>query len=94
MKYRCYHKTNKLCECDGQTNYQASKVDEVITEIMHQIFANMKGAPEEEKFKVIMQKKKRVYQATAQKPSFNTEKNKRQLEVLQLEIGKTLLGDR
>lgn len=53
VKYHCYHKTNKLCECDGQTNYQA----------------------------------------TAKKASFNIEKNKRQLEVLQLEIGKTLLGD-
>ena len=93
VKYRCYHKSNKLCDCDGQTNYQASRVDEVVIEIIHQIFANMKGAPEEEKFKEIMQKKKRAYRATAKKASYNIEKNKRQLEILQLEIGKTLLGD-
>lgn len=93
VKYRCYHKSNKLCDCDGQTNYQASRVDEVVIEIIHQIFANMKDAPEEEKFKEIMQKKKRAYRATAKKASYNIEKNKRQLEILQLEIGKTLLGD-
>ena len=93
VKYRCYHKTNKLCECDGQTNYQASRVDEVVMEIMRQMFANMNGAPEEEKYKEIMQKKKRAYRATAKSTSFNIEKNKRQLEILQLEIGKTLLGD-
>ena len=71
VKYRCYHKSNKLCDCDGQTNYQASRVDEVVIEIIHQIFANMKGAPEEEKFKEIMQKKKRAYRATAKKASYN-----------------------
>ena len=57
------------------------------------IFANMKGAPEEEKFKEIMQKKKRAYRATAKKASYDIEKNIRQLKMFQLEIGKTLLGD-
>lgn len=46
LKYRCYHKANKLCECDGQTNYIAAKVDEAVCQIMRQLFANMAGAPE------------------------------------------------
>ena len=93
VKYRCYHKTNKLCECDGQTNYKAARIDEIVTGIMRQMFANMKGAPEEEKLKEIMQKKRKAYRAAVKKASYNIEKNKRQLEILQLEIGKTLLGD-
>lgn len=47
LKYRCYHKANKLCECEGQTNYVASRVDEAVC----------------------------------------------QLEILQMEIGKSLVGD-
>ena len=40
-----------------------------------------------------MQKKRKAYRAAVKKASYNIEKNKRQLEILQLEIGKTLLGD-
>lgn len=54
LKYRCYHKANKLCECDGQTNYIAAKVDEAVSQIMRQVFENMAGAPEEEKYKEIL----------------------------------------
>ena len=33
LKYRCYHKANKLCECEGQTNYIAARVDEAVCQM-------------------------------------------------------------
>ncbi|MCD8197934.1 MAG: recombinase family protein [Lachnospiraceae bacterium] len=93
LKYRCYHKANKLCECDGQTNYIASKVDETVCRIMRQVFENMSGAPEEDKYKEILKKQQAAHTAKRRKIMFELKKNRRQLEVLQTEIGKTLLGD-
>lgn len=90
-KYRPDWKIIKEFEEKGVSGFKVSAKDR--DAIMLQIFANMKGVPEEEKFKEIMQKKKRAYRATAKKASYNIEKNKRQLKMFQLEIGKTLLGD-
>lgn len=93
LKYRCYHKANKLCECDGQTNYIAAKIDKAVTQIMCQVFANMDGAPEEEKYKELLKKQQAAHIAGRRKIVLELEKNKKQLEVLQTEIGKTLLGE-
>lgn len=93
LKYRCYHKANKLCECDGQTNYIAAKVDEAVSEIMRQVFANMEGAPEEEKYKQILRKQQAAHTASRRKITFELEKNQKQLDALQAEIGKTLTGE-
>lgn len=93
LKYRCYHKANKLCECGGQTNYVAARVDEAVSEIMRQVFANMDGAPEENRYKEILKKQQAAHKASRRKISMELEKNRKQLEVLQMEIGKTLLGD-
>ena len=93
LKYRCYHKANKLCECEGQTNYIAAKVDEAVSQIMRQVFESMDGAPEEEKYKEVLKKQQAAHIASRRKIAFDLEKNKKQLEVLQTEIGKTLLGE-
>ena len=93
LKYCCYHKSRKLCECDGQTNYIAAKVDEAVCRIMRQVFANMAGAPEEEKYKEILKKQQAAHNAGRRKVSLELDKNRKQLEALQEEIGKTLLGD-
>lgn len=93
LKYRCYHKANKLCECDGQTNYIAAKVDEVVSQVIRQVFANMAGAPEEDKYMEILKKQQAAHNASRRRISLGLDKNRKQLEVLQEEIGKTLLGE-
>ena len=67
LKYCCYHKSRKLCECDGQTNYIAAKVDEAVCQIMRRMFANMAGAPEEEKYKDILKKQQAAHNASRRK---------------------------
>lgn len=93
IKYSCYHKSRKLCECDGQTTYQADKVDKIIRQIIHRIFSCMEGAPEEERLQQILKKQMAGNQAIQKKITFNLEKDREQLKKLQLEIGKTLTGD-
>ena len=93
LKYCCYHKSRKLCECEGQTNYVAEKVDEAVSQVMWQVFAGMVGAPEEEKYREILRKQQAAHAASRRKFVLVLEKNRKQLEVLQEEIAKTLLGD-
>ena len=93
IKYSCYHKSRKLCECDGQTTYQADKVDEIVRQIIHRIFSCMDGAPEEEKLQQILKRQIAGNRAMQKKIDVELDKNRGQLTKLQLEIGKTLTGD-
>lgn len=92
-KYSCYHKSRKLCECDGQTTYLADKVDETVSQIMRKIFGGMGGAPEEEKLQQWYKKQMAGNRATQKKLELEIRKNKDQLKKLQKEIGKALSGE-
>ena len=93
VKYSCYHKTHKLCKCDGQSTYQADRVDEVVRQIIRRIFSCMDGAPEEEKLQALFKRQMAGNRATQKKLDLELTKNREQLTKLQLEIGKTLTGD-
>ena len=93
IKYSCYHKSRKLCKCDGQTTYQADRVDEFVSRIMRKIVNCMDGAPEEEKLQAMFKRQIAGNRATQKKLELELTKNREQLTKLQLEIGKTLTGD-
>ena len=93
IKYSCYHKSRKLCKCDGQTTYQAEKVDGMVTQIIQKIFECMSGAPEEEKIQETFRRRIAGNRATQKKFSFELGKNREQMTKLQMEIAKTLTGD-
>ena len=93
IKYSCYHKSHKLCQCDGQTTYQADRVDSAVSQIIHRIFSCMDGAPEEEKLQLLLKKQMAGNRATQKKLTLELKKSEEQLSKLQLEIGKTLTGD-
>lgn len=42
--YKCYNRTQHKERCDGQTTYRAERVDAVLNEILHDIFAKAKQA--------------------------------------------------
>ena len=93
IKYCCYHKSRKLCQCDGQTTYHADRVDETIQQIIRKIFSCMNGAPEEEKLQAMFKRQMAGNRAMQKKLDLELTKNQEQLEKLQLEIAKTLTGD-
>ena len=59
IRYVCYNKTRKRCDCDGQTGYTMKILDSMVEDIIHQLFDKMKSIPESE---VVSQK----YQETVQ----------------------------
>ncbi len=93
IKYSCYHKSRKLCECDGQTTYQAVQVDEIVSQIIRKIFAGMSGTPEAEQLEEIFKRQVTANQTEQKRLSLKLKKDKEQLEKLQQEIGKALMGD-
>lgn len=92
-KYACYHKSRKLCECDGQTTYQADQIDKIITQIIRKLFSCMTGAPEEEKLQLLFKQQIARNRAEQKKATLEISKSKDQLAKLQMEIGKSLTGD-
>ena len=93
IKYACYHKSRKLCACDGQTTYLADRVDNVICQIIKKIFSCMSGAPEAEKMQAMFKRQIAGNRAAQRMLSLGLDKHRQQLQRLQLEIGKTLIGD-
>lgn len=93
VKYTCYHKRNKLCECAGQTTYKADRVDEIIRHIIREIFSCMSGAPEEEKLQALFKRQMAGNKARQKQLEHDLGKSQEQLEKLQLEIAKTLTGE-
>lgn len=93
IKYSCYHKSRKLCKCDGQTTYQADRVDEIVRQIIRKIFSCMKGAPQEEKLQAMF--KRQIAGNRARQTQLEKEigKSMEQLKKLQLEIANTLTGE-
>lgn len=48
IRYVCYNKTRKRTECNGPTGYTSHILDELITEVLHQIFDRMRAVEEDE----------------------------------------------
>ena len=93
IKYCCYHKSRKLCQCDGQTTYRAERVDESIRHIIRMLFGGMDGAPEEEKLQAAFKRQMAGNRAAQKKFDRELIKDRERLTKLQLEIGKTLTGE-
>ena len=93
VKYACYHKTHKLCKCDGQTTYLADRIDAAVSEVMRTLFRSMKGAPQEDYIRRSLMRTKAVNQASQKKTQLDLSKALSQLEKLQAEIGRSLIGE-
>lgn len=90
--YICYHRSRKLNDCDGQSVYQAWKVEEIVLKIVRMYLDKIKRTPQERaletKFeKSIKDKKQEVKRL--KKIISNLEE---QLVTLSTEIGKALIG--
>ena len=92
IKYSCYHKARKLCECDGQVTYQAERIDNIVSDFILRLFSNMKSAPEEERLKQIYKNKMAGNEALIKKLEIQIGKDKKQLDILKLEIANCLTG--
>lgn len=93
IKYSCYHKSRKLCECDGATTYRADQVDAIVSEFMRNLFETFKNSPDEELLERAFRRQNDADRANRKKAEQDLQKSCIQLEELQLEIGRSLTGD-
>lgn len=93
LRYICYHKSRKLCQCDGQSTYAADKVDEAVCSAVMDIFSRITDAPDE----MVLQRKynKELSSCKARETKLNMELRKYtgQLDKLNAEIADSLTGD-
>lgn len=93
IKYSCYHKSRKLCECDGATTYRADQVDAIVSDFMRNLFEMLKSSPDEELLERAFKRQNDADRANRKKAEQDLQKSCVQLEELQLEIGRSLTGD-
>lgn len=93
LRYICYHKSRKLCQCDGQSTYSSDKVDTAVCGAVMDIFSRITAAPDE----MVLQKKynKEIASCKAKQTKLNMELKKcsTQLEKLNDEIANSLIGE-
>lgn len=92
-RYMCSGKAMKRHECDGQSVYSASKVDEVVVKALHKCFDKIKSTPKD----VAIEKRYRTQigqiRQEVKKLERETESLKRKLGELSAEIANSLLGE-
>ncbi len=93
IKYCCYHKSRRLCQCDGQTTYRAERIDESVRKVIRELFSGMDGAPGEEKLQAALKRQMKGNRVSQRKLTLELTKDRERLAKLQLEIGKALTGE-
>jgi len=93
MRYCCYHKRRKLCECDGQTTYKADVIDEAVSEVIKGIFRKIQVIPDRHTIDKSIKQLIQSNVAEQQKQWREIEKAKIKLEKLQAEIANSLIGE-
>lgn len=93
MKYCCYHKRRKLCECDGQSTYKADVIDTAVSELIKSIFLKIKVIPDRHAIDKNIRQLMQSNVAEQKKQWREIEKTKLKLEKLQAEIADSLIGE-
>lgn len=95
-RYACYNKVRHRALCDGQSGYTAKKIDDVIDQLLHQIFAQIKDTPAEPLVKMrcaakIAESEALQKQAKADMDAANAEMNELKDEVFRIIRGESKL---
>ena len=93
MKYCCYHKRRKLCECDGQTTYKAEVIDNTVCEIIKSIFMKIQTTPDKHQIDRSIKQLIQSNAAVQKKRWQEIEKTKSKIAKLEDEIANALIGE-
>lgn len=92
IRYVCYNKTRRRQECTGQTGYTMHILDEMIIDILHQVFDKMRGASKEAMLGSAVQKQIDMLKADLQRTRSENTKANREYESLKGELLKSIQG--
>ena len=93
MKYCCYHKRRRLCECDGQTTYKAEAIDATVSEIIKSIFMKIRTTPDKHQIDRSIKQLIQSNAAVQKKRWQDIEKTKIKIAKLESEIANALIGE-
>lgn len=93
IRYVCYNKTRKRCNCDGQTGYTMSILDKMVEDVIHQLFDNLKSIPESEIVSQKYQETVKVTQINLNKAKTDFAKATKELTDYKAEVVKVIRGE-
>lgn len=93
IRYICYNKTRKRCDCDGQTGYTMHILDEKVTQVLHLIFDKMKSVPKGDIVKHLYDKSTYSIEDEIKNTKAEYAKAEAEYETLKKEIMKSLQGE-
>lgn len=93
IRYICYNKTRKICDCDGQTGYTMKKLDGIIIEFISNLFQNIKGASKSELIEKSYQTELTSYMIKLKGAKADLQKQTDSLKLLQDEVVKSIQGE-
>ena len=92
IRYICYNKTCHRAECDGQTGYTMHILDDIIADILHQVFDKMKSATSDMIIGAAHQKQMALLQGDLKRAKAETDKANVEYESLKAEVLKAVQG--
>lgn len=90
VRYTCYHRIRKLNDCDGQSVYNAKRIDDMVLQVVKNYLEKIKTTPKDKALELryereVSEKKKLVKNLTIEK-----ERIEHRLTELSVEVGKCL----
>ena len=92
VRYVCYNKTRRRQDCDGQTGYTMHILDDMVVDILHQVFDKMKGASQEMIVGSTFQKKTALLRSNLQRAKTENTKANKEYDSLKAELLKAVQG--
>ncbi len=92
-RYMCYHRTKKLCDCDGQGTYVVARIDKAVNAAVEEMFSHIKDAPDEKELAKAFNKEAASCKAKKTKLNLELSRLTKQKEKLEQEILKALMGE-
>lgn len=90
--YICYHRSRRLNDCDGQSVYQAWKVEEIVLKIVRMYLDKIKCTPQERALETKFEKSINERKQEIRRLKKIISDLEEQLVTLSTEIGKALIG--
>jgi len=93
IKYACYNRTRKInVHCEGQSVYEMKKVDQIVTDILHEFFDKIKSNPAESAIDAKFDSQVKILQANYSRAKSTIKTLQGELESLQSEVVKVIQG--
>ena len=92
FRYVCYNKTRHRIDCDGQTGYTMHILDDIVVNILHQVFDKMKSATSDMIVGNACQKQMALLQADLKRARTENTKANTDYESLKAEVLKAVQG--